>query len=568
MEPMLFEQLGAEWARLLPDSAVDPEQLSEHTVQAALKASALGELTAFVREHRAELRRGLPGLIQRARADVLAGERETEDLGRVLVALGPHSAEGLAAGHYLVGHALRLRKTRGGRHFEQASLAYRDVGAHTLECLSALAAEAARMSPQEDRGLSFNGVTAAFGRLALANDDCSKRVAPRLDRFLMVLRLTRSLSEGNLPPADLTAVTQDELEMLRFAMVAVMRQPERIVPVARWIQSVRGLPADSWQEMDNLAAMLGDVCDWEPRICLLQEMVAQGDRRPDSLASLAGTLVEVGRAAEAKVLLTERVGERPGPEHIELLQYLVMFGVTTSDPDTGAWAATLNALGGELPELPAGMMPPPSQLREPVEQSVPRLLAHFEGGTLTVDPRLAEQGMEKIEAHTLAAIIVGLGPEEGARYRDDVAAKDPELFSKVLELLPPQARPRSAAEDHLADARRHLANRGYREAIEEYRKALTADPDLEHAHLGLGEAYYRLGDFHLSAAHFTESLAIRPTPQAYRFLGDTILKAQGDRRRARHCYEQALALDPDYGGARDALARLTTDSSEGPVSGR
>lgn len=53
---------------------------------------------------------------------LLAGKRETEHLGRPLCVLDPHSTEGLAARHFLVGRTLRLRGTDGSGHTEQAAL--------------------------------------------------------------------------------------------------------------------------------------------------------------------------------------------------------------------------------------------------------------------------------------------------------------------------------------------------------------------------------------------------------------------------------------------------------------
>lgn len=541
--------------------------MAEQTVQGALEASTREELTAFLDEHRVELLQDLPGLVDRARTSVLSGDRETEHIGRVLVALGAHSTEGLGAGHFLIGYALRFGGKDGRRQFEQARLAYGDLGSRTLECLSGLAAEASRTDPQA-LDTSVAGLTAAFDRLAAADTDCARRLKPGIDRFVTVLRVTRELVESTALPAGLPGATDDEVNTLRSAMVTAIRQPERIAPIARWIQAQRGLPAGSTEELDAMAAMLGDVRSWEPRIRLLRDMIAHGDRRSETLIQLADSLVETGNWSEARALVTARIGDRPGPQHLELVQFLVMCSMRASDPDAAAWAATLRALGGELPE---SAMPPPSQLRETAQEAPapsPRLSAHYEDGTLTIDPGGAGPGPAGLDAHLRAAMVTGLGPEKGAEFLADIAAKEPDLYPQVVALLPPHLRPLPVAEQHLARAEEHFRNSRYREAVPEYLKAIEADPELEYAHLGLGDAYYMLGDFHLAVAHFTESIAIRPTPQAYRFLGDAVLRSDGDRRRAKHCYEQALALDPDYGGARDALARLTGDSRGGPARGR
>lgn len=533
-------------------------------VAGALTASSPEGLAAYTREHGRKLFLYLPNLFECARAAALSGRPDVERIGRVLIAIGHFTAEGLAAGHFLVGYALRFRGSESPRHFEQARLAYLDLGSRTLEGLSALAAEGAR-NELLTGGAAVDGILGAFDGLALADPDCARQVVPGVARFLLILRVTRELAAGGAPPAELPAVTGDDISMLRAAMVGALKQPERVAPIARWIQSLRGLPADSTVELENMAVLLGDAHDWEPLVVLLRDMIAHGDRRPETLMRLAQSLLDTGRRDEAKVLLTAGVGDRSGPERLQLVQYLVMFCMATEDPDAADWAATLHSLGGELP---ASAMPAPSQLAELAEAATPRLLARYENGNLTVDPRLLELGRPELDAHMRAAVVLGLGSTEGAKFRDDIVVKEPALYRRVVELLPQHARPRSAADEHLASAETLSRRRRFREAIPEYKAAIEADPELEYAHLGLGNAYYMLGDFHLAVAHFTESIAIRPTPWAYRFLGDAILKGRHDQRRAKQCYEQALALDPAYAGALEALDRVTAELREGGASGR
>jgi tetratricopeptide (TPR) repeat protein len=212
-------------------------------------------------------------------------------------------------------------------------------------------------------------------------------------------------------------------------------------------------------------------------------------------------------------------------------------------------------------------MPPPTQLAEAEQARQPlrRLRARLENGSLTIDPSIPPG---EIEEHMMAAMILGLGTQEGTALRNDLAVKDPALYKKVLEYLPAYAKPASDADVHLAEAEQLFRQRRYREAIAEYQAALAVDPDLEFAQLGLGDAHYMLGEYRMAIAHFTESIAIQPTPQAFRFLGDAILRGQSDPHRAKQCYEQALELDPHYGGARDALRQVTQMLAEGGADGR
>jgi tetratricopeptide (TPR) repeat protein len=119
--------------------------------------------------------------------------------------------------------------------------------------------------------------------------------------------------------------------------------------------------------------------------------------------------------------------------------------------------------------------------------------------------------------------------------------------------LPSYARPISTSEEALRRAEEMFRQRRFRDSIPEYQEAIRLDPEMHLAHLGLGDAYYNLGEYQLATAHFGESLAIRPTPQGHRFLGDAIRMSSGDLRRARRCYEDALAMDPAYRGAQKAL---------------
>jgi tetratricopeptide (TPR) repeat protein len=131
-----------------------------------------------------------------------------------------------------------------------------------------------------------------------------------------------------------------------------------------------------------------------------------------------------------------------------------------------------------------------------------------------------------------------------------------------LDLLPVEARLAPAVAHHMRAGEELFRQRRFDEAIAEYKAALDVEPDLEYAELCIGDCHFMQGKYHLAIAHFTESIAIRPTPQAWRFLGDCHLRARA-RFEAKQCYEEALRLDPDYGAARDALQRVTQTLTAG-----
>jgi tetratricopeptide (TPR) repeat protein len=153
-------------------------------------------------------------------------------------------------------------------------------------------------------------------------------------------------------------------------------------------------------------------------------------------------------------------------------------------------------------------------------------------------------------------MVLGSGPEKGMELLGDIQLKEPDLYQEVVLLLPQYARPLPPGAEEHGRAEELFAQFKFREAIVEYKAAIKLNHDNELAYLGLGDAHYRLGEYHLATAYFSESIAIRPTPQGYHFLGDAIQQGRGDRRRARQCYVEALALDPGYQGAREKLDHL------------
>ncbi len=557
--------IGSEWARSLAVDEPDRNPDAERIVQTVLASGSPEQLAATIRGRVGELFSHRAHLLAHARTEVLAGRRNVEQIGQVLIAIGHLATEAQAAGHFLVGYALLPRSAQGRRHFELAAIAYRDLRSPLLGGLAGLAAEAALFGPERIRAdVAVDGLLRAVTDIGRIDAECWRRLTGPVEGYTKFLRLAHELMRGGPVPTTLFAASEDDLDILRTAMVGALPQPERAAAIARWIQALRGLPADSVLELQQLVVMLADARDWEPRLVLLRDMIAHGDRRDETLIELARTLTELRRWDEAKAELTARLDGRPAAEQIELLRFLVMVGYTVGDPETPQWARTLQAVGGELTE---SAMPPTTQVAEEAQARQPRsrLRARFENGSLTIDPSIPPG---EIEEHMMAAMILGLGAHEGSALRDDLAVKNPALYTKVQEYLPAYAMPASEAEVHLAEAEQLFGQRRYREAIAEYQAALADDPDLESAQLGLGDAYYMLGEYRLAIAHFAESIAIRPTPQAFRFLGDAILRGQRDPYRAKQCYEQALELDPDYGGARDALRQVTQLLATGGADGR
>ncbi|MFI6479888.1 tetratricopeptide repeat protein [Nonomuraea sp. NPDC050663] len=526
---MPFAVIGAEWVCSLPNNTKNRGKEVDEVIRDARAVHSPENLADFLGRRRADLDHSWPFLLDFARSEIAAGRREVEWIGHVLISLGHLAAE--AAGHFLIAYSSPPTSDPRPAHFERASAAYRELGRPLPAALSALAAELATFTPQKIRqGVDVGALKQAAEEVGKADAGCGRRIAHPVVTHIACLQLAKQVMSGGPIPSMAFAVSDDDLVVLRIGMVGALSRPDRAAEAARWIQRLRGLPEGSHEELDHLVDLLGDVRDWEPRLVLLRDMLDAGDQRDVTLTDLAGTLLELRRWPEAKAELKARLETRTGRERNDLLRAMVRMGSIAADPEARAWALLL--------EQP----PAPRAERE--------LRAHYEGGSLTIDPSVPPG---EVQEHIMAAMIMGLGPEQAAILRDDLKEQDPELHARVLQLLPLAARPVSTAGAHLARATELFRESRYEEAIGQFQAALAIEPDLEYGRLGLGDSYYMTGRYELAIAQFRRSIAIRPTPQAWRFLGDAILRGPGQRQEARQCYEQALALDPDYQGAREML---------------
>lgn len=560
-ETVLFGHVGAAWVRHLTFENPDMDASTIRDVDSML-AMPDKEFAAAVRQMTSAIYRSEGVLLERARSAILVERRDdrwrnVERIGRALSGIGPLSETGRAEGHFLIGYALwhGAKSDESSRHFELAGRSYRATGALGVGALSDFAA-AASFHPGDTR--FPERIQESLKRITATDPDAARRLAPAVDHDLAVHVVVQNVIAGAAVPTELPSpITEDDLNMLRVAMMRVLGQPGRAAAIARWIQSLRGLPGDQSGELDALVRVLGRVREWDALVDILRDMIAHGDERPTTHMELARALSETGRWREAKILLTSRVATSPENERTELLKRLIMLGALAGDPDTGRWKAELHAPGDEW----IAQAVPPTMTAEALAE--PELLARIEDGKLTIDPRLGTRGEAAIRAHIFAAMVLTGSPDQRAEALKDIAERDPDVYPEVVRLLPRRARPLSAAEEAMRRAEDLFGKSRFRESIPEYQEAIRLDPEMHIAHLYLGDAHYRLGEYYVAIAHFTESIAIRPTAQAQRFLGDAIRDSGGDLQRAKRCFEEALALDPAYAGAQEALediqARLAED---------
>jgi Tfp pilus assembly protein PilF len=91
----------------------------------------------------------------------------------------------------------------------------------------------------------------------------------------------------------------------------------------------------------------------------------------------------------------------------------------------------------------------------------------------------------------------------------------------------------------------HQKKAPLRQAVEQFRAALTHQPDLPEAHYNLGLAYIRLGDREQAIRVFREAVRYRPSyVDAYYSLGKVLLEA-GHTDEARLAFERVVALAPN-----------------------
>ncbi|MEW6280983.1 MAG: tetratricopeptide repeat protein [Candidatus Eremiobacterota bacterium] len=118
------------------------------------------------------------------------------------------------------------------------------------------------------------------------------------------------------------------------------------------------------------------------------------------------------------------------------------------------------------------------------------------------------------------------------------------------------------AMEHFHKAEAHFAANRLKEALQEYDKAIQADPRFAKAWLFKGDCWFRMGDHDKAITCYRKAIALDPQDfQAYRFLGDVLERKYAKTNQvalldeAIACYEKALQINPDYGTARVDLER-------------
>jgi tetratricopeptide (TPR) repeat protein len=276
-----------------------------------------------------------------------------------------------------------------------------------------------------------------------------------------------------------------------------------------------------------------------------REVLRESSNDPALMQRLAHALETQGNTAEAVSLLKQVAKLQPDSADSHGILGMLLW-------QCGDQQGAAEHLGRSLE------LDPSNTFYAGVLKTIPAVTVEMHGKNIVIGGDIKAAGPDELAAGIMVAFL----SENPGLIAESLAALDqtnPPLAARVRAALvqrglvesPPV--PESAA--HLAAAESYFAKQCWDEAIKEYRLALTADEDLADAYTGLGDVHYRIGEYYVSAAYFEESLEIRDDAPTLRFLGDSYLNT-GRKKRAADSYRKALALQPDYHGARVALQQL------------
>ncbi len=279
---------------------------------------------------------------------------------------------------------------------------------------------------------------------------------------------------------------------------------------------------------------------------ILQEQIKSSPQNLDLQKKMAGVLALQSKFFEMKNLLEEILKEYPDEAEIHGLISSALLGLNDR---AGAYFHARRAGEIDPDELNAALV------MQHLEATEPKAAVIFKDGNLTIDPDIINLEPGERTALITAAVLADKPEQIEARLKE-IDQSDPDLASRVISILqangilpspelPPAVKRYERAEQFFNQAR-------WSEAMQEYKQAIAADRDFAKAYMGLGDVYYRIGQYYVAIAHFEESLAIQPDPYTYRFLGDSYRRV-GKREQAVEAYRHALKLAPNYAGARQAL---------------
>ncbi|MGW1493854.1 CHAT domain-containing protein [Streptomyces sp. NPDC002402] len=502
-------------------------------------------------------------LLTKARATAASadGADRLDGAGRLLLRIVANghgtSFEGgnlaLAHAHFLAGLDEHLTTPGEARRaYELAALEYRSAGAQALARIASFASATVSQTAlfEADFTEAWERLDLLAGEDAASADTWRRSLRPYLNVVEWAVEVRAGRADADSVPGETDA---ESSTLLDFFAMSALAEPRVAAQLARAADAVRPASEPLAPSLRSLTRALCRRRWWAEAVELLTELRAQDPGDPSDAETLAYAYGQLGRWPEGRAFLLELVADPPRREDVPVLHNLCVMAYLSGDTEEAArWRRAVVELDPEAdPYVGLPGVPDPRESEPP-----PRLLANLTDDTLNVTEELFELPEEERTAHMTAAIVAG--SPQGGELLDSLTRDDPGLAERVMSLLglvrvtPEEAQ----AAEHFHAAEEHFRAGRLDEAQAAYEDTLRLQPDHLQAMTYLGDTWYRRGAYHVAQAYFEESLAIEPTPEAYRFLGDAIGFGGHGARRARPCYEKALGLAPNYRGAQEALARL------------
>jgi predicted Zn-dependent protease len=319
---------------------------------------------------------------------------------------------------------------------------------------------------------------------------------------------------------------------------------------------------------DRLAASIGktatttrhaaQVCEHENRWDIAEALYrAALETDPTDQAAefgIARVMLNIGRFSEAAGLLEPLAERSPKDANVALHLGIAYHGLNrivdarlqferslALDPDEPMARTLLNA----LPEPTAG----------------PGLAVDEATRTIYLPEEMLNGDPESVAVQLASAVIAQLPEQEQKSAPAEIAREQgPDHAAKVVAMLG-QHRAETAAVQHFARAEALFGSRDFPAALQAYQEVLSLDPDRSDALMGLGDCHFSLGQYHLAAAYFEESLAIAPSAPTARFLSDAYYRV-GRIEQAIEACRQSVEIDPNYTLARKQLDLLLAAQSK------
>jgi len=141
------------------------------------------------------------------------------------------------------------------------------------------------------------------------------------------------------------------------------------------------------------------------------------------------------------------------------------------------------------------------------------------------------------------------------RWKDERPVSKDILLQAIMAL-------RSQPNDHLSRGNSLLADGNAREAISEFKKALSEDPSLAQAHGNLLSAYLSIGELARAEKHYDAAIKLDPNMCETHFNFGLLLSQQGKNEQAGEAFRKAVEINPFYAEAHNNLAFILANQNQ------